>query len=122
MKATRKMVKKVINKVVKKPASTTSPTLSPVLDLSNSKDRDIQKSPIEDVVRWRDTASLRVSKGDHRKKILVKELSAIERKTQADIRWIRKLNSVLNVRVFGQQKLNKGDRIKINISKEIVQV
>jgi hypothetical protein len=105
------------------PSKTIKKTFCPTTtdDPASSKELEIQKCPIDDVIRWRDTASKRVSKADARKKQLVKELSFIEKKTISDIKWIRKLNKALNLRVFSQQK-NRGDRVKINISKEFVKV
>lgn len=82
----------------------------------------LQTGPIEDIIRWRDAASHRVSKGDSLKKDYIRELNAIEKRTQSDIRWIRKLNNVLNARTFGQQKHTKGERVRVLISKEIVRV
>lgn len=82
----------------------------------------LQNGPIEDIIRWRDAASYRVTKGDSLKKDYIRELDAIERRTQSDIRWIRKLNNVLNARTFGQQKHTKGERVRVNISKEVVRV
>jgi len=82
----------------------------------------LQNGPIEDIIRWRDAASCRVTKGDSLKKDYIRELDAIEKRTQSDIRWIRKLNNVLNARTFGQQKHTKGERVRVSIRKEVVRI
>jgi len=93
-------------------------------EASRKKDLEnvLQNAALEVLVHWRDNASCRVSSGDILKKKLIKELAAVEKQTQSDIKWIRKLNNTLNARTFGRQKHTKGERVRVSISKEVVRV
>lgn len=82
----------------------------------------LQTASLEVLVRWRNDASERVTRSDALKRDYIQDLEAIEKKTQSDIRWIRRLNNVLNARTFGQQRHTKGVRVKVNINKEVVRV
>jgi hypothetical protein len=74
------------------------------------KSEDLKKFTLEELIKWRNTASQRVTKADndldYLYKVIQGEMSKfrkIEKKKLKDIYWIKKLNRVLECRVFKER-------------------
>lgn len=79
----------------------------PRKDLEMSKQDDLYKYPIDEVITWRNTASKRVTKIDSDLVYLRKSIEdmntkydRLNKKRKKDIMWISKLNNVLYKRVI----------------------
>jgi hypothetical protein len=68
---------------------------------------DLTKHTIEDLIKWRDTASKRVDKSRARMELLQKEYNSLNKRAYSDIKWIRRLHNVLAKKVFGHRDHSK---------------
>ena len=83
--------------------------------VDSPKTIDLFAFSLDEIKEWRDRASKRITKRDNRLLAITREVKTINRNNLSDVRWVKKLNSTMSKKVFGNPTPTRPVKVEILI-------
>ena len=81
--------------------------------VDSPKTIDLFAFSLDEIKEWRDRASKRITKRDNRLLAITREVKTINRNNLSDVRWVKKLNSTMSKKVFGNPTPTRPVKVEI---------